>query len=199
MVADIVTIALFFAMIPTGLAAQDPDVDVEDVAQSTSSPTSASLNPDDPEVAEELKIRRVLEPGVERGSPEDAALLVRIREAQTMGALDLLREHVVTLRGYAVRYKSGGAQRRLWLTKAGFQKYQFLKSQLARKYFEDRGTDAKFAFQLRDLNGKRLFDGKGNLTRAGDALYNRIRQGLPCKWRNPNGEEVGNTRPASNK
>ena len=72
---------------------------------------------------------------------------MRLRKGRpiAVGAFAVIREHVGHLRGFVVIRREKGVRQPL-LTKAGFLEYIFLKSQLARKFFEKRGTDAKFVF-----------------------------------------------------
>ena len=131
-------------------------------------------------------------PSARRWSKEDEALLARVRQAQALGAIDLLKEDVGSLQGYTVLYKIDGERIRL-LTKAGYEKYAFFRSQRARKYFEDEGLDTRSAFELKTIQGERLFDAQGMLTMAGDDLYNRILQKQTVRWLDPFGQEMSNS------
>lgn len=142
----------------------------------------------------EMWKRRILDTGTERWGAEDADWLDRIRAAERAGALELLRREMGSLRGYAVAHdvptpgRPFPKERKLWLTKAGFQQYAFLRSQMARKYFEARGSDAKHVFRLKDVEGRPLFDARGELAPVGEALYGRILRGERVQWRNSAGE-----------
>lgn len=139
--------------------------------------------------------RGVIVRGERQWEPEDMRLLERMREAEQLKAFDLLRERAGTLRGLAVNRKLDDGRRALWLTRAGYERYRYLKSQQARRYFEQKGTDAKWVFKVRDMDGKKLFEATGMLSEAGDALYTRILLGLPADWLDANGEPRSSGRP----
>jgi len=99
-------------------------------------------------------------------------------------------------KGLAVSSRRAGSSAKRWrLTKEGYEKYLFSRSQDALDYFESKGVDAKWAFSLTDLKGRRLFDGGGLLTEAGESLYARLRAGRKAFWKTPSGEVMGNRRP----
>ncbi|MEK7857634.1 MAG: hypothetical protein AAB320_00710, partial [Elusimicrobiota bacterium] len=144
----------------------------------------------------EMWQRRILPPDSDQWSPADLALLQRILAAERSGALTLLRSRLRRLQGLTAPRKRGSSDP-LRLTKEGYERYLAVKSQDALRYFEKREIEAKWAFQLRDLDGKPLFDaGSGQLTEAGDLLYTRASLGEPTFWRNPSGEVQGNRPPS---
>lgn len=123
-------------------------------------------------------------------SPEELALLERIRGAERLGALPLLRKKLGTLKPFTVVHKG-----RTRLTKSGYDRYLFLKSQDAVRWFERKEVDAKWVYRLKDEKGKPLFDGNGLLTEAGDVLFTRVTHNLPTYWVLPSGEKMGNRPP----
>ena len=127
----------------------------------------------DPALIAEMRLRRVIGAGQAEWNSEEYTLLLRVREAQSLGAFSLLREKLATLKGFAARSRSGGEER-LYVTVEGYRRWRFLKSQGARAYFESRGVAARDAFALRDMAGKPVFDDLGQLTQEGDELYNRV-------------------------
>jgi len=131
-------------------------------------------------------------------SPEDMAVLLRIRKAEEAGAFGLLRRHFASQKGLVIRDRQpGSGTTRLRLTKAGFDRYLGLKSQEALQYFESREVATKWTYWLADLDGRPLFDrSSGLLTEAGDALYTRTLLGLPACWRTRSGQVMGNRPPA---
>ena len=131
----------------------------------------------DPALIAEMRLRRVIGAGQAEWNSEEYTLLLRVREAQSLGAFSLLREKLATLKGFAARSRSGGEER-LYVTVEGYRRWRFLKSQGARAYFESRGVAARDAFALRDMAGKPVFDDLGQLTQ-GDELYNRVQRKLP--------------------
>lgn len=143
------------------------------------------------EILREMWKRRLLSPKLDRWTEADRELMEKMRFAEKAGAFDLLRA-AGPLAGLAVEDRIDG-KKELFLTKRGFYRYQFLKSQKARKYFEDQGTDAKFIFLLRDTKGKRIFDPRGQLTPAGEALFDDILRGKFAQWRDSAGRTVGNS------
>jgi len=162
-------------------------------AASTAAATASEL----PETGAliEMRRRRVLPPGQARPTPENDALLLRVREAQAMGAFDVLNARFGTLKGFSVEHVDSNGSRDLWLTLPGYEMFLFVKSQNARVYFEGRGSEVKRVFGLRNLAGALLFDGGGKLTQAGHELYNRIQRRLPAYWRDADGRINGNIRP----
>lgn len=155
--------------------------------------TAPSASPD-PALIAEMRLRRVIGAGQAEWNAEEYTLLLRVREAQSLGAFDLLREKLATLKGFAVRSKPGG-EGRLYLSVEGYRRWRFLKSQGARAYFESRGVAARDVFALRDMAGKTVFDESGQLTQEGDELYNRVQRKLPALWKLEDGALGGNVRP----
>ncbi|MEI8191547.1 MAG: hypothetical protein WCI75_17670, partial [candidate division NC10 bacterium] len=142
-----------------------------------------------------MKRRRIVPPEQEDYSADDYTQLLRVREAESLGAFSLLREKLGTLKGCAIETHDAEGLPGVWLTLEGYRKYLFFKSQTARYYFETHGADAKDAFRLKDLRGKPLFDARGMLSQEGDAVYNHIQRGLPTWWRHPDGKVGGTVRP----
>ncbi len=143
----------------------------------------------------EMWQRRILSPEADRWAPEDMALLERIRRAEASQAASFLKSRLGTLKGLAVSRKLPGGAIRLRLTKEGFERYLLIRSQEALRVFESKGVDAKWAFSLRDLEDRRLFEPRGLLSEAGEALYDRILAGLAAHWKTPAGEVFGNRPP----
>ncbi len=148
-------------------------------------------------VLAEMWQRRILATDASQWSPEDMALLLRMRGAEAGDALAVLRRKFHTLKGFTVVHKTPGSGRiQVRLTKEGFDRYLATKTQDALLYFESRDVGAKWAYQLTDLKGLPLFHrGSGLLTEAGDALYTKAAAGQPAWWRTPNGEVQGNRPP----
>lgn len=146
----------------------------------------------------ELWQRRIISSETDRYAPEDLALLERLREAERAGALaELRRTYAGNVNGLVATYKipsvtGGRSSEGLRLTREGFDKWLFLRSQKALEYFQSKDVDAKWAFMLTDLSGKKLFEQTGLLTPAGDALYSRVALGLSAEWRLPDGTVAGN-------
>jgi hypothetical protein len=146
-------------------------------------------------VLSEMWQRRVLPADIMQWNPEDMVLLERIRRAEAAGALNLLRHRFMGLKGLAVEYRPVGASSAWRLTKEGYQRYVFVRSQDALQYFDGKEIGAKDAFKLMDLDGSKLFDSTGLLTDAGEALFDRVQAGLEAFWKNPAGVVAGNRRP----
>jgi hypothetical protein len=142
---------------------------------------------------DEMRRRGILPPDQNQWSPADAALLDEIRAAEP-AALSLLRRRFGTARPWTTRAAEGSLAPDL-LTKAGYEKYEFLLSQDAIAYFQNKGADAKWVFRLTDWEGKPLFDGNGLLTDAGAAVYRKARRGLRVFWKGPGGRVYGTRRP----
>lgn len=146
-------------------------------------------------VLTELRRRGVIAADAKVFSPQDQVLLLRLRRSEELGAREYLRLKFKTLKGFAVERSTYAARDEApWLTKTGFERYIFTKSQDAIAYFETKGVDPKWAFHLRDREGRRLFEPDGLLTEVGDELYSAARAGSEVFWRNPAGQVQGSRR-----
>ena len=178
-------------------ASKDSDYDLPVPLPSTAAAAArepVAVDPAKQQTLVEMWERGVIDKGTHEWEPEDLRLLDKMHEAERLRAFDVLRDKAGTLRGFAV-HAPGSAHQTLWLTKAGYNQYFFLKSQQARKFFEQKGTDAKWVFGVRDAKGKKIFDVSGMLTKNGDDLFTRILLGLPAEWRTPDGQTRSNVRP----
>ena len=148
-------------------------------------------------VLAEMWQRRILTTDASQWSPDDMALLLRMRAAEAGDALALLKRRYHTLKGFTVVHRAAGSDRlQVRLTKDGFERYLFTKTQDALDYFESRDIGAKWAYQLTDLKGVPLFQrSSGLLTEAGDALFSKAAAGEPAWWKTPAGEVQGNRPP----
>lgn len=144
----------------------------------------------------ELRRRGIIAADADAWTPEQYTLLLRVREAEALGAFDLLRAKLGGLVGAAVEHKGESDYKELWLTQAGYRKFIFILSQDARAYFESKGAEAKWVFSLRSLAGRRLFDSKGILTQEGIDVYNRVRRDLEVFWKHGDGSVNGTVRPS---
>jgi hypothetical protein len=152
------------------------------------------------QILSELWQRRIISSDFTEYGMQDLLLLARMRSAEDAGALVLLRRTYKGLGGLAVSYKRpGDLEPRLRLTKDGFDKYLFLRSQQAVEYFQSHDVEAKWAFQLKDEKDQKLFTPDGLLTEPGEALYNRVAANVPVRWKLPDGTVQGNrpVRPAA--
>lgn len=150
----------------------------------------------DQDVLVEMRRRRVIKADQARWTPDDQTLLLRMREAEKLGAFEVLRDRLAHLKTLAVEQPVQFGYKKLWLTKEGYVMFLFVKSQNARAYFESRGHEAKdVLLSVRNLREERLFDKGGTLTQAGDEVYNRVQRGLPAFWRGKDGRINGNVRP----
>jgi hypothetical protein len=138
--------------------------------------------------------RGILGSDMNQWSPEDLALLLRMRQAEAAGAWGLLRRHFLSLEGLVLRdHTVGGNLAQPRLTRLGYEKYIGIKSQEALRYFEAKEVEVKWAYWLTDLDGRPLFDRvNGLLTEAGEALYARALANQPTFWRLRSGEVRGN-------
>lgn len=146
----------------------------------------------------EMWQRKILATTVERYGAEDMAFLRRMRRAEAAGAIELLKAKGYSLKDLIVVRKraAGLADVRLRLTKEGFSRYQLVLAQEALAYFEARGVDAKWAFFLKDLEDRPLFDTKGTLTEAGEDLFQRAKAGEEAHWKTVSGEAFSNRPPS---
>lgn len=124
-------------------------------------------------------------------APADEVLLIRMKRAEVLGAREFLRRKYKTLKGFAVESSTAAVPE---LSRAGFERYLFVKSQDAIRYFEGKGVDPKWAFHLKDLDGRRLFEPDGLLTEDGDVLFSSALSGKEVFWRNPTGQVQGSRR-----
>jgi hypothetical protein len=143
----------------------------------------------------EMVHRRIVSAGSSAWSPEQYAQLMRLREAEALGAFDLLRSKLGTLRTFAAEVRTGSQIKTLYLNTEGYQRFTFLLSQEARAYFESKGAEARFIFRLKTLGGKKIFDTAGILTQEGLEVYLRVKRRLPVFWKYPDGTVMGNVRP----
>lgn len=148
------------------------------------------------ETLADMSQRKLIAPEAQAWSTEDSALLGRMRRAEAAGAVAVMRRRVGGLQGLAVEHRAVGAvASSLRLTKDGFARYLALRTQDALQYFESREIGAKLAFKLADVDGRPLFDGRGQLSEAGERVVDRARAGREAHWRLPSGEIAGNRRP----
>lgn len=147
------------------------------------------------ETLEEMWQRLLLPPDQSSWAPQDFELLQKIRAAEK-DALAYLRRIPGGTRPWTAKSRSGGPAR---LTKAGYERYEFLLSQDALSYFESKGADAKWALKLKDWDDKPMFDGAGLLTDEGARVYRRAKYNLEVFWKSPTGDVYGTRRPPANK
>ena len=143
---------------------------------------------------EELWQRRLLPPDQSSWAPQDMELLARIRRDER-DAIRYLKGRPGGIRPWTARARSGGPFAAPKLTKEGYERYLFLISQDALEYFESKGADAKWAFKLKDWDGKPMFDGAGRITDEGARVYERARLNLEVFWKAPDGQVYGTRRP----
>jgi hypothetical protein len=145
----------------------------------------------------EMWQRRLLSSDSRSWTAEDLDTLMKLRAAEAMGAVDLLKRRTAgALGGFVVPYRPAGSKlTSLRLTKEGFERWRFVRSQDALELFDRKGVGGGLAFQLQDLEGRKLFDSDGLLTAVGDTVYNRIVGNLPVWWKSPHSGEVFGTRP----
>ncbi|MEK7388404.1 MAG: hypothetical protein AAB036_01765 [Elusimicrobiota bacterium] len=147
------------------------------------------------EVLEEMWQRRVLAPDLSSWAPGDMDVLEKIRRAEPE-ALEYLKRKFGGVKPWTT-VKRDLAWPRVLLTKPGYDKYLLHLSQDALEYFQSKGTGAKWALKMTDLEGKRLFSADGRLTPAGVDVYGRAKLNHEVFWRAPNGETFGTRRPRS--
>ena len=149
------------------------------------------------ETLQELWQRRLLPPDQDSWSPQDFELLQKIRAAER-DAIVYLKRLPGGARPWTAKPSSGSSVMPGKLTKAGYERYEFLLSQDAIAFFEAKGADAKWALKLRDWDGKPMFDGGGLLTEEGIRVYRRAKINLEVFWKSPNGDVFGTRRPPAN-
>lgn len=143
---------------------------------------------------EEMWRRRILPPDQSVFAEEERALLERMRRADAAGVGYLGRKPGGS-RPWTVKLE-GGPAGRVGLSKEGFERYLALLTQEAIVYFERKGgAGAKDVFRYTDWDGQPLFDGRGRLTEAGEAVYRKARLNQEVFWRSPSGAVFGTRRP----
>lgn len=142
---------------------------------------------------EEMWRRRILAPDHATFSPEEQALLERMRRADA-DASAYLRTKPGGVRPWTVVVKEGRGVRVL-LTKEGFERYRDLLTQDAIRFFESKGAEAKWVLKFTDWDGKRLFDAAGRITEPGEVVYRRAALNLEVYWKGPSGAAYGTRRP----
>jgi len=180
-------LAAVLATVPAGAA----EIDGRHApAESLSS--AAGAHDERHETLAEMWQRGILATDMNAWSPQDLALLQRMRQAEAAGAPGFLRRHLPSWQGLVLRDRTAGAAR-LRLTRLGFEKYLGIKSQEALQYFETKDIATKWAYWLTDIESRPLFDrDTGLLTAAGDALYSQARANQPVFWRLRTGAIQGN-------
>ena len=167
-------------------------------------PVASLSEPDSPPRGEaqtqallsEMWQRRILSTESRRWAPEDVELLDRMRSAERRGAVTTLRRNARALASLTVSIKVPGSKfPSIRLTREGYDKWIGLRSLEAIEFFERKGADARWVFQLVDLSDHRLFDGGGRLTSKGDYVYDLASANLPVWWKVPQTGEVFGTRP----
>jgi hypothetical protein len=137
--------------------------------------------------------RRILPPDQDSWSPQDMALLLKMRRSEE-DALRYLREKFGGYRLWVAKSRPG-LPLTFRLTKDGFEKYEAVVTQDAFAYFESKGAEAKDVFKLKDWDGRAVFDEGGRLTEDGARLFFRARRKLEVFWRGPDGRVYGTRRP----
>ena len=185
-------LALFFLLRPA-FADDDPRKAPAPSLAITNSALSERQN-----ILAEMRQRKILSPDIDRWNPEDIALLLRLRRAEAAGAVERLKARGYSLKNLVVVYKRPGSSNiRLRLTREGYERYRLAQSQEALAYFEAKGVEAKWAFYLKDMQDRLVFDPRGLLTETGEDLYSRVSAGKESHWKTPSGETFGNRPPRS--
>lgn len=185
-----------FALASLALAGDAPVDPHKEPAPSLAGQAS-SVDADKHTLLAEMWQRRILSPDSRGWSNEELALLIRMRAAEDFGAVSLLKRRF-GLKGLVVLHKPARGPERLRLTKAGYERWRFARTQDAMSYFESKGTDPKWAFKAVDLKGREMFDKDGILSEAGEELYRRALAGQAVHWKSPTGELFGNRPPPKN-
>lgn len=158
-------------------------------------PPRAAASPEDERRAllEELWQRRILPPDLTVYSPKDKDQLERIRRWESE-AKSYLTRRLGSDRGYVTRRPEAPITAPELLTAEGFNKFLALISQDAINFFAEKGVEAKWAFHLTDMAGKRIFS-HGFLTDDGLIVYLRAKRNLEVYWKSENGETFGTRKP----
>ncbi|MBI5597759.1 MAG: hypothetical protein HY928_16860 [Elusimicrobia bacterium] len=143
----------------------------------------------------EMKARGVIALDALTWTGTEASVLRRLKRAERLGAFDYLRDKTGTLDGSAVQFETGQGYKRLLLTVRGHERWLFILSQEARGFFEKRGSEAKFVFQITDMKKVRLFTDEGLLTDPGVDLYLAAKRRKPVFWIDTYGRPAGTVRP----
>ncbi|PCI40142.1 MAG: hypothetical protein COB53_02070 [Elusimicrobia bacterium] len=146
-------------------------------------------------VIREMRRRGIVPTDSARWTPDQYTLLLRCREAEKMGVFKFLRDKIGSLRGLAVEFQTEQGYEGLDLTARGYRKFIFVLSQEAFQYFESKGAEGQWVYQLKTLDRKRIFTDDGILTDKGVTLYLKVRRKIPAFWKFPSGRIVGTTRP----
>jgi hypothetical protein len=166
----------------------------------SSTATAAAIARDEAMPAEtglvkEMRRRLIIPSDSSRWTPNQYTTLLRLREAEKMGAFSYLRKKLGTLRGLATEFRAEGGYKGLDLTMAGYRKFIKVLSAEAFEYFESKGALGRWVYKIKTVDGKRVFTDDGVLTEDGITLYLKTRRKMPAFWKFPNGRIVGTTRP----
>ena len=133
----------------------------------------------DEEMLEALKQREAVAADKEKLTDEDRALFAKLHSAEQRGAIDYLREKYPTKipSKYVVTLFQGTSFSRDILTPEGYDALQQRLGEDAIMLFQRAGISMKDIFELRDLEGERIFRQDNTLTESGLAAYNEALQG----------------------
>ncbi len=129
------------------------------------------------ELAADLKARGVPLDEKKKAGPEERELLSSMREAESDGAVDYLKEKLGRLTGLTLERQDDAGKLRLLLTHRGFESWLALSTKDAVKFFEKKDMDFRYIFALRDKEGAPFFEKGGRLTRRGASAYLAARRG----------------------
>lgn len=130
-------------------------------------------------------------------TPQDEELLAKIHQAETAGAVRLLKARGA-YGGFVVELKTSEGRRQR-LTKAGYERWRVLRTQDALAFFQSRDIGVRDALRLKDLDGNPLFDKDAMLTPQGQTVYNLAIANLEAHWVTFTGEVLGNRPPPKKK
>ena len=130
---------------------------------------------------EELNKRQIISPDAEDYTEEDLQTLVRMKKAESLGAIDFLAHKLGDIQAFTFE-THGKTNSPIELNQAGFEKYLFFLSQKAINYFASRHVEPKRVFGLTDALGRKVFDKNGLLTLSGENLFDKILEKRPVEW-----------------
>lgn len=118
------------------------------------------------QMLEDMKLRQAVDSGKTALTPDDVKLFKAMKAAEIAGGVDYVKARAASAQGLLLRQESPDGIK-FKLTGAGYKAYLSLATHDAIKMFEGQQIGMREIFQLRDLAGAQLFDGKGQLTQEG--------------------------------
>jgi len=126
----------------------------------------------DGQILTEMKQRQAVPQDAKTLEEKDRRLFVELREAESMRAIDYMKDRMRLLpASYVVEYTPKDSFFRLLLTAEGYRAYKEMLTRDALAFFEKKSIPVKNIFGLNDQSGMPVFAHDGKLTYEGLQVY----------------------------